>query len=137
MDPDPDPGSIPLPSGSGSGSGRPKNMWIRIRNTARKHTSGIRNPLGCNSISRRIQQQVLYGTASSRKLVYKSSSYTACHSSQDSSQQQSLLRATAFQLALNSSSHDVPHTSIQQRVPQPPCWLITATNANNPSSFVL
>jgi hypothetical protein len=26
-------GSIPLTSGSGSGSGRPKNMWIRIRNT--------------------------------------------------------------------------------------------------------
>jgi hypothetical protein len=26
-------GSIPLTSGSGSGSGRPKNTWIRIRNT--------------------------------------------------------------------------------------------------------
>ncbi len=26
--------SILLTSGSGSGSGRPKNMWIRIRNTA-------------------------------------------------------------------------------------------------------
>ncbi len=26
-------GSIPLTSGSGSGSRRPKNMWIRIRNT--------------------------------------------------------------------------------------------------------
>ncbi len=28
-------GSIPLTGGSGSGSGSPKNMWIRIRNTAR------------------------------------------------------------------------------------------------------
>ncbi len=27
-------GSIPLTNGSGSGSMRPKNMWIRIRNTA-------------------------------------------------------------------------------------------------------
>jgi hypothetical protein len=27
-------GFIPLTSGYGSGSGRPKNMWIRIRNTA-------------------------------------------------------------------------------------------------------
>jgi hypothetical protein len=27
-------GSIPLTIGSGSGSRRPKNMWIRIRNTA-------------------------------------------------------------------------------------------------------
>jgi hypothetical protein len=27
-------GSIPLTSGAGSGSWRPKNMWIRIRNTA-------------------------------------------------------------------------------------------------------
>ncbi len=27
-------GTIPLTSGSGSGSGKPKNMWIRIRNTA-------------------------------------------------------------------------------------------------------
>jgi hypothetical protein len=26
-------GSIPLTSGSGSGTGRPKNRWIRIRNT--------------------------------------------------------------------------------------------------------
>jgi hypothetical protein len=26
-------GSIPLTSGSGSGSWRPKNMWVRIRNT--------------------------------------------------------------------------------------------------------
>ncbi len=29
-------GSIPLTSGSGSGFGRPKNMWIRIRNTEKK-----------------------------------------------------------------------------------------------------
>jgi hypothetical protein len=29
--------SIPLTSGSESGSRRPKNMWIRIRNTARIH----------------------------------------------------------------------------------------------------
>jgi hypothetical protein len=29
-------GPIPLTSGSGSGYGRPKNTWIRIRNTAPK-----------------------------------------------------------------------------------------------------
>jgi hypothetical protein len=33
-------GSIPLTNGSGSGSGRPKNTWIRIRNTVqRSHVS--------------------------------------------------------------------------------------------------
>ncbi len=33
-------GSIPLTSGSGSGSSRPKNMWIRIRNTGPNITRG-------------------------------------------------------------------------------------------------
>ncbi len=31
-------GAIPLTSGSGSGSRRPKNMWIRIRNTDQNFT---------------------------------------------------------------------------------------------------
>jgi hypothetical protein len=37
-------GSIPLTGGSGSGSGRPKNMWIRIRNTANNISGRERLP---------------------------------------------------------------------------------------------
>ncbi len=44
-------GSIPLTSGSGSGSGRPKNMWIRIRNTGLEYSAlrGMARPVSSRS----------------------------------------------------------------------------------------
>jgi hypothetical protein len=100
----------------------------------RKHTSWIRNPLGCNSISHSIQQQALYciiTKASIQKhlvLQRASAAKIAVNNNPYSVPQH---------LAYNSSYHEVPqhpNKHIQQCVLEPPGWLSTATDANNPFS---